>query len=40
MFVAVDGRAAGLVAVADPVKESARGGARGAARRAASGSSC
>ena len=40
MLVAVDGEPAGLLAVADPIKETHAGGACGAARRTASGSSC
>ena len=40
MFVAVDGKPAGLLGVADPIKETTAGGDPRAARRGACGSSC
>ena len=38
IFVAIDGKAAGVIAIADPVKPTHAGGARGAARPTASAS--
>ena len=40
IFLAVDGKAAGVIAIADPVKATHAGRARGAARPTASASSC